>query len=194
MKHAIFAAVTLLALSSSAFAQLTLRVEHETVAQGTPTATIDVWVEEPVGQDFTVASFSVGLRLVPTASGVTVSSFGGPSARPLFTDNSTVFDFTGSQGTYNAQYDRFITDDTNSPFAPVENGVREGLFSITYNITPGTTGTFQLNIHTLVTEFSNAAGGAIAYTPVNGSITILPEPSMMGLALLGLPLLARRRR
>jgi hypothetical protein len=197
MRNFVVATVCVLGLASSAPAALVLRVDDVTVGSAATTVTVDVWVEEGSPTDnFSIAGYNVGLRLQPATS-ITVQGF-GPStdAHPsLFTNDTTIFDFTNSQPQYNPNYDRFLSDDT-SPGVAVENDVREGFFSITYNIAPGTSGMFTLTVDPTITVISDNDGIATPYVIDNGSITItpVPEPSALALGLFALPLLARRRR
>jgi hypothetical protein len=182
------------AFSSFANAALTVHVGDAVVNSSATSATVELWLSQDSGDNFVIGSYNIGLQVVP-ATGVTVSSFTETSTHTrLFQDNTVISDLTGNIGSYNPSYSRYITDDT-VPSVALSNGSRDGLFRITYAIASGTTGVFALNLDNSLIEIGDG-NNPIPVILDNGSITItpVPEPATLGLALLGLPLIMRRRK
>jgi hypothetical protein len=194
MRKLWLSAFAVFAFSSFANAALTVHVGDAVVNSSATSATVELWLSQGSGDNFVIGSYNIGLQVVP-ATGVTVNSFTETSNHTrLFQDNTQIFDLTGNIGSYNPSYSRYITDDT-SPTVALSNGSRDGLFRITYAIAPGTTGVFNLNLDSSLVEIGDG-NNPIPVTLDNGSITItpIPEPATLGLALLGLPLMMRRRK
>ncbi len=202
MRKVVFALLAVFALGTTAQAALILHVEDVTVtssASGPTTGFFEVYLEETGDTQALVSTYNVGLRLQPTG----VVTFTGQSAS---VDNPSLFlgqtptDRTGQALGYVAGNDRLLTDDFvvngTAADAPVENGTRDGLFRIAFNVPQDAVGTFTVNVDPNELEIADAAGNANLLVIDNGSITLLPvpEPSTLALGLLALPLLARRRR
>jgi hypothetical protein len=182
------------AFGSFANAALTVHVGDAVVNSSATSATVELWLSQDSGDNFVIGSYNIGLQVVP-ATGVTVSSFTETSDHTrLFQDNTQIFDFTGNIGSYNSSYSRYIADDT-SPSVALSNGSRDGVFRITYAIASGTAGVFALNLDSSLVEIGDG-NNPIPVILDNGSITItsIPEPATLGLAILGLPMVLRRRR
>lgn len=202
MRKFVLAALAVFALGTTAQAALILHVEDVTVTtsnSGPTTGFFEVFLEETGDTQALVATYNVGLRLQPTG----VITFTGQSAS---VDNPSLFlgqtptDRTAVALGYVAGNDRLLVDDFvingNAANAPVENGTRDGLFRISFNIPQGAVGTFAVNIDPNELEIADADGNANELILDDGLITVLPvpEPSTLALGLLALPLLARRRR
>lgn len=205
MKRLFLVALVVLAVGSSASADLILRVPDITVTQSSSitTGSFDVFLEETGGTQAVLSAYNVPLRLSPTGTitftGRSLSSAAHPS---LF--NQVPADRTGSAGGYVAGNDIYLTDDLsdangNALDAAIQNGVRDGLFQINYSIPANASpGTFAINIDTNPTLFGlfEADGDDVLVTIDNGSITItpVPEPATLGLAVFAVPLVLRRKR
>lgn len=202
MKRLFFAALAVMALGTSAQAALILHVEDVVVsssASGPTTGFFEVYLEETGDTQALVSSYNIGLRLEPTG----VVTFTGQSAsetHPSLFLGQTPIDRTASVSDYTAGNDRLLTDDflisgINAD-APVQNGTRDGLFRIAFNIPQNSSGVFAVNVDPNQLELADAEANANPIVINNGSITVLPvpEPSALALGLFALPLLARRRR
>jgi hypothetical protein len=199
-----FAAALLcnLALADSASAALVVHVEDvivNTSLVGPTTGFIEVYLEETGGTNEVVSAYNVGVRLLPTG----VVTFTGSSASvthpSLFLGQSPT-DRTANAAGYNAANDRLLTDDFvvsgNSADAPIQNGTRDGMFRLAFNIPQGALGVFAVNLDPNETFLSRADASDIdGFVLDGGSITVIPEPaalSFVGAA--GLALAVRRRR
>ncbi|MGB7160556.1 MAG: hypothetical protein WBD40_21000 [Tepidisphaeraceae bacterium] len=193
----------MLAVGSTAQAALILHVEDKTLTASATTVTLDIWLEETGATNFNVASYNVGLRLSPTGTLTFASHAVSTGAHPtLFTDDAVITNQTPNAsppfGNYNAANDRLLADDllVDGTDVAVQNDDREGLFSVTLNISANALGVFALNVDLDRSEIADSQANVHTLVIDNGLITInpVPEPAFMGLALLGLPLLCRRRK
>ena len=193
MRHFVVAALGVFTLASAAPAALIIRVDDVVVSPSDRTATVNVRLAEQTG-DFFVSAFNVGVQTTPR-SGVTIAEFGAAS-EPLMSD-ANLFNYTANVSGYNTSYDLALSNFRATGASAVENGASDGLFSITYNIPVGTTGTYLLTVDPNELQVTDGGGQVITFTPdriESGSITVVPEPSAIALGLFALPLLARRRR
>ncbi len=201
MKKFVLAFLATFALGTSAQAGLILHVQDLVTTQSASARTLDieVWLEETAGTQALVSSYNVGLRISPTG----VITFSGQSAsvdHPSLFLGQTPTDRTGTVSGYVAGNDRLLTDDFlisgNSADAPVQNGVRDGLFRLSLNVPANAVGTFNVTVDEAQLEVADSQAVANVLTIDNGSIVInqIPEPAFMTVAVLALPLLGRRRR
>lgn len=198
MKKFVLAALVVLLMGHAARAALVLHVPDIVLTESSveQTGSFDIYLEETLGTDASIDSYNVGIQQIP--GGVaTFTGFGASSAaHPMLLNPTFLDDLTANVAAYQQGRDIFLVNDAASPVA-VENGVRDGLASISYSIPANTpAGTvIALNIDPANTLLFNGED-IVAFVPNSGSITItpIPEPAAMGLALLALPLLARRRR
>ena len=212
MRNFVLAALAVLALSASAGAQVTpsLVVHIPDVflnqSSSPQNGSFDVWVEE-VGGDVGVASYNLGIHQSPsglvtfTGAGVSVdhtSLFNNGVVGQVPVDRTV-----NNPATFTAGRDIYLTDDFtsggNPVDAPVDNANRNGLFSVKFTVGADVAGSRLLlpELSPNFLGFFTATGANVPFTfAPGGSITItpVPEPATLGLALLGLPLLARRRR
>lgn len=196
MRRAVLAVFAVLVFSSAARAALVLHVPDMNVTPGS-SGSFDVWVEETSGTQAALQGASVGLK--QSASGTTTfTGFGAPSGtHPNLFTSPTYTNGTASASGYVAGRDLAMNADSGSEVG-VQNGVRDGLFGVSYSVAalavPGTV--ITINIDPANTLLSDALGNEIAYVADPGSFTVVaaPEPASLGLALLGLPLLMRRRK
>jgi hypothetical protein len=210
MRESWLGAVAVLAFGTVTNAAVILHVEDRTItASASPqSVTLNVWLEETGGTQANVSTYNVGVKLLTTGT-VTFTGLGAANAAGTNTNHPSLF--LGQTPTdrsvfagYTPANGRYVTDDFvisgNAANAPVENGTRDGLYSFTLNVPGGTVGSFVLDIDDASIEVADASAIAIAFNPVtdfdNGLLTInpVPEPAALGLAMLGLPLILRRRR
>ena len=205
MRNLLLAAIAVVALTASARAQAPSLVLHLpdivlTQSSSPQNGSFDVWVEE-VGGDVGVQAYNIGIKQSPNGL-VTFSTLGlSSSAHPsLF--GQVPQDRTNTNAAFFAGRDIYAVDDFVvggvSTNAHVDNATRNGLFSVNYTVAADAVGSRVLTVETdpnLLGIFA-ANGSDVPFTIDPGSITItpVPEPAVMGLALLGFPLLARRRR
>jgi PEP-CTERM motif len=183
-------------------ADLVLIVENSTAPVG-GTGSFDVLLLSTL-ETFGVGGFSVELS-VPAASGVTFTAVDTNTTAALYlfgTLQSPPFSFSTFPTT-----DFIASDlDASAPgFVNVTPAGPFGLEHVTYSVTPGSApGPVTVSIVGLsggapTTLISDVGGGAIPFTPVNGTITItaVPEPSslwLMSVALIGASLKTLARR
>ncbi len=211
MRKLFFVALAVMALGNSAQAALILHVQDVTVSTSTSAQTVrfDLFLEETEGTEVAVTSYDIPLRLNPLGPLDFVDRQPSTSNHPsLFTDTPRPANATNlPDDQYVFPKDFFLIDDFKTldddglevtAEAPVENNVRDGLFSVIVNIPANTVGTFTVTVDEDggAFEIADKNGVAIPVTVDNGMITVLPvpEPSTLALGLLALPLLARRRR
>jgi hypothetical protein len=127
----------------------------------------DITLDNP-----SLAGYQIRLDLSPTNSGITLgaptsTSVGSPPRTPVFTTPPTDLGSTPSRIQ--------ATDFLPSGAEPIADN--EGLVRVPFTIAPNAIGVFDLVIHPTETALSNAAGGEIAFQPLNGRITVdrIPE-------------------
>ncbi|HZN66505.1 MAG TPA: hypothetical protein VFB66_14545, partial [Tepidisphaeraceae bacterium] len=102
----------------------------------------------------------------------------------------TPIDDTGSTATRIRSSAAILTE-------PVDINDNEAVLRVPITVPPGAFGLVRIvfNLTGGLTEFSDDVGNVIPFVPVNGTITICPEPSAACLvAPIGMLALARRRR
>ncbi len=114
-----------------------------------------------------LAGYQLRVDLSPASSGLTFgaptsTSNGSPPRTPVFTTTPTDLGSTASRIQ--------ATDFLPSGAEPIADN--EGLVRVPFTIAPNAIGVFDLLIHPTETALSNAAGGAIAFQPLNGRITV----------------------
>ncbi|HEV2296472.1 MAG TPA: hypothetical protein VGR35_21690 [Tepidisphaeraceae bacterium] len=200
MKNLVVAALAVLVLGNVARAALVLHVPDIVLTESSQvqTGSFDVYVEETLGTEESLLSYNVGLRQVP--GGIATFTGIGPSSseHPMVLNPTFLLDQTRNRAGsgYVEGQDLYVTNEAGAPVA-ISNGTRDGLFSVSYSIPANTpAGTvIAINIDPDATRLFNM-DNRITYVADHGSFTIVPvpEPASIGLALLALPLLARRRR
>lgn len=194
----------LLAAAPTANAALVLHVEDVTAtasATGPVTAVVDVYLEETEGTQAVVSTYNVGLRLQPTGTLTIAGASAATGDHPSLFLGQTPTNRTANAAGYVAGNDILLTDDFvvsgNAANAPVENGVRDGLFQLNVTVPANSAGVFALNLDSNQLEIADADANPLTLTLDSGSITVLPvpEPGMVGvIALAGMAVCARRRR
>jgi len=211
MRNFLLAALAVVALSASAGAQTPTLVVHipdvVLTQSGSPqNGSFEVWVQES-GGDVGVQAYNLGIKQSPTGI-VTFTGVGVSVDHPSLFQTAGVGQIptdrtANNPATFTAGKDIYLTDDfapggtpTN---APVDNATRNGLFTVNFTVPADAVGTRSLlpELNSNFLGFFAASGADIPFTfAPTGSITInpIPEPATLGLALLAVPLLARRRR
>ena len=140
-----------------------------------------------------LVAYAVGLDLV-APRGVTFGPaplLREPTEHPFVFAPGTPIDDTGSTATRICSSAAILTE-------PVNIDDDEGVLRVPVTVAPDALfGNLVIvfNLTGGLTEFSDDVGNAIPFVPVQGRITICPEPSAACLAaLIGLLALARRRR
>jgi hypothetical protein len=180
---------------SIASAALTLNIERIELRPG-DTGFIEVFFTEsaPAANENLVA-YAVGLDL-PTNPGNAVSFGPAPllretTAHPFVFAPGTPIDDTGS----NASRIRSSAAILTAPENIVDNeGVLRVPVTAAMSAVPGSVIPVVFNLTGGLTEFSDDIGGVIEFVPVNGQVTIVPEPAALGLLGIGGVLFLRRRR
>ena len=138
-----------------------------------------------VGHDTALQITSLGTGLSITGVGTGGNKVANPvlSGDPSFSTNSGLYLFSEVQ----------------QAAGSIDNG--DGLFRILLQAAPGTTGTFQIDFFQSDSSpfdtklYADANLNEVpGVTFIGGTVTFVPEPAAMSLLVLGLPLLARRRR
>lgn len=217
MRKIWFAALALFAGVSTSQAALVLRVQDVVLTQSASvqTGSLLVYLEETEGTQANVTSYNVGIQQSVT-SPITITRGIAQAPHPsLFSKTPPIpspqpAGYVATRDIYLA--DEYLVTDEEAPNfgapinAAVANGTLDGLFRINYTIPANTVGTFPFSVDTnpalfqiaeLLGTAPNQSVAAISGIVIdNGSITInaIPEPSTLGLALLGLPLMMRRRK
>ena len=211
MRNFLLAALAVVALTASASAQTPSLVVHIpdvvlTQSSSPQTGSFEVWVQES-GGDVGVQAYNLGIKQSPTGI-VTFTGVGVSVTHPSLFQNAGVgqvpVDRTvNNPATFTVGKDIYLTDEFApggvSTNAPVDNANRNGLFTVNFSVPANAVGTRSLlpELNPNFLGFFAASGADVPFTfAPGGSITItpVPEPATIGLALLGLPLLARRRR
>jgi hypothetical protein len=193
MKKLVLAALVVLSIGHAARAALVIHVPDIVLSQSASvqTGSFDIFVEETDGTQATIQSFNVGLRQVPPLG--TFTGIDATTSHVMILNALALEDHTDNIMGYVAGNDLYVTNDGASPVAVV-NGSRDGLFRVDYSIPANAVGTTVLTLDPAQVRLFTGQT-AVPYEIDNGSITVtpIPEPAAMGLALLALPLLARRR-
>jgi hypothetical protein len=207
MRKIWFAALALFLGASTGQAALVLHVPDVVLSQSASiqTGSFLVYLEETDSTQANVSSYNVGL-LQSASSPITITRSIAVAPHPSLFNKSPAMPspqpagYTPTRDIYLA--DEFLDENSAPINAAVVNGTADGLFRINYTIPENTVGTFPFNVDTnpLLFQFAEIQGANVV--PIagivvdNGSITInpVPEPATLGLALLGLPLVLRRRR
>ncbi len=206
MRKLLVFAIGVLALGNAAQAALFLRVPEITVTQSASATTgfFDVYLEETAGTQAVVQAYNVGIRLTQGFSTITLTGSSASPAAPA--PHPSLFGQAPAATTpsgYTSGKDILLADD----YAPggtatnvaVQNGVKDGLFRLSYNIPANTPiGQYALSVDTNPARLGlfDADANDVAFTIDNGFIQVnaVPEPGSLALALFAVPLLARRRR
>lgn len=187
-----------LALAPSlAFGSITINVESKSITSQ-PSSAVDSFfdvfftVESP-DTNTMLAGYQIKLSLNPTPGLAFQSPFvantSNPEHTPVFPSNPPL-DFSSDSTTIQAAADTGLGADQQ-----IDNG--DGLIRVLFSISPGTVGSFNINIDTVNTFLSDTNASPISYAAVNGVITVVPEPAtvaLVGLGFAGMLVLHRRRR
>ena len=212
MRNFLLAALAVVVLTASAGAQTPTLVVHIpdvvlTQSSSPQNGSFEVWVQEENG-DVGVQAYNLGIKQSPTGI-VTFTGVGVSVDQPSLFQTGGVgqvpTDRTlNNPATFTVGKDIYLTDDFApggvSTNAPVDNADRNGLFTVNFTVPANAVGTrsllAELNPNFLGFFAANGSDVPFRFAEEGGSITInpIPEPATLGLALLGLPLLARRRR
>jgi hypothetical protein len=195
MRKLLLVGLLVLALGSSARAAIELTVLNKSGAPGS-TGSFDVYlVETP--PDTVLSAWNVGFKL-SSGGTVSITNIVLPSGShpAVFGANlqSRYSTPALAQGSYVAGRDEFVGD--SGANTGIVNNSKDGLFAANYSVAPGATPGTVINftIDPAKTFFFDGNGDPLAFTTNLGSFTVTPEPTALGLALLGLPLIMRRRR
>jgi len=178
---------------SIASAALQLNIESIELRPG-DTGFIEVFFREtaPAANENLVA-YAVGLDLPANPRGVSFAPaplLRETTAHPFVFAPGTPIDDTGSSASRIRSSAAILTAPENIvdnegvlrvPIS-VAQGAAPGVIPIVFNLTGG------------LTEFSDDIGNVIEFVPVNGAVTIVPEPAALGLLGIGGVLFLRRRR
>lgn len=202
MKKLLLATLLVFTFGSVARAALILHIPDITLTQSSSiqTGSFDVWLEETDLTQATISSYNVGVRQ-PAAGALTftgsdVSSATHPSLFGTAPLASTPSGYLAGRDIF--RFDENV-DANQLPENAAVSPTANGLFRVNYSLAADAVGTFSLvgdAARTALFTFNGEDAVPVAFVIDNGSITVtpVPEPAAMGLALLALPLLARRRR
>jgi hypothetical protein len=194
-KH-VFAGILSLVLAvtgSTARADVIFSIENSLGFTPGTIGTVGVFISStnPLGENF--AQFNLPIDFLPT--GIGLPSNITPVAGSGFITNA-LFGTTNNFGALGGPQDYSIAGDSaTNALAPGVGALK--LFDMNFNI--GATvpaGSYAVSVlSTPFLQASNAAGGTLALAaPVGGSLNVVPEPNSAMLSIIGLSMIALRRR
>jgi hypothetical protein len=183
MRKLCLAAITVLALGNASRADLILHVPdiRRPPSNVVINGSFDAFLEETGGTQALVSTYNIPLRR--NAGGtLTITGAGASSAaHPSLFNGQAPLDLTNNPPGYVAGSDIYLIDDfgDNNGFAQnaaVQNGVRDGLFSVSYSIpantAPGTSFTLNVDTNPSLFGFFDAAANDVPVVIDNGSVTL----------------------
>lgn len=193
----------ILAVASATRAAVSVAVQSETLPFGTTNGFFDVFVQVTGTGNASLAGWQAMVDLNTSAGQPTGMSLGTPTVTDVTPSSRTMAlgtdsNFTTPNGVLlNTSSEVSATQFLLSGSEPLDSENGDGLMRVPFTLAAGSHGTFLLSLSTDTTTgtvLSDPQGGPISYTPVNGSITVVPEPTGLSLLVLTSFGLARRRR
>lgn len=185
--RALLLAIGFVASAALGRAEVTINLQAVTDAAGSSGNTFDVTLTNTGPGAIGVAGFSFGLE-VGTSNLSFTSVTTSTTTAPYIFGADSVFGPDISVQPPNLPGQTIEAEDISaSGGSTIGSGVTVGLGEVTFNLSPGTqSGGIQLSFIPVDDSLSDEAGAAIAFSAVNGSVTVTggttatPEPATFG--------------
>jgi len=182
----ICATLLLASITSVALSAINLQVENEIIESSSSAITgdLDIFFNVTPGDTSPpLAGYDVVINFTPIPGVV----FGLPLANvpgrlPVLLPGQSTFGTTGTD--VNLGRIR-VTADANPGFDQTIDSL-DGLIRIPFTVAPNTIGSVPFTIDASNADLADSLGNPILFTPINGGLTIVPEPSSLLLCILGL--------